>query len=78
MAAAVLLTIFFGPFGLLYSTLKGAVIMFILLLISMFLVPAGAGGWLFFLLWFATSFWGAAAAAKYNKKMNEIYLEPMK
>lgn len=59
---AFLLTFLFGPLGMFYSTVSGAVVM---LLIALVLVPVTAGiGSL--LVWPASIIWGCVAASKTN------------
>jgi hypothetical protein len=59
---AILLTILFGPLGMLYSTVPGALVM---LVVSVLLAFATAGISLF-LTWPICVIWGAIAAQSYN------------
>ena len=62
---AALLGFFFGPIGLLYSTVMGAVIMFIVNVC----VGAVTFGFGLFLTWPVCCIWGYMAAKAYNKKI---------
>lgn len=65
MAIAIILTILFGPLGMLYSTIWGGVIMLIACVVIG--VPTlGIGLWV---LWPICVIWGAVAANSYNKKL---------
>ena len=62
---AALLGCLFGPLGLLYSTVKGAIIMFFVnLLVGIFTLGFGL-----FLTWPICGVWGYKAANAYNKKL---------
>ena len=65
---AVILTILFGPLGMLYSTVIGGVIMFVaavfLAVITFFVGGLGA-----LLTWPVCIIWGALAASSYNKNL---------
>ncbi|MDB2705209.1 hypothetical protein N9Y67_01560 [Pseudomonadota bacterium] len=66
---SLILTFFFGPLGMLYSTILGAIIM-IIVSILIGIVTFGTG---VFLIWPICMIWGAFSAASYNKKLfNEI------
>lgn len=60
---AFVLTLFFGPFGMFYSTVKGAVIM---LIVTVVLGAATSGVGLFFTQ-IVCIIWGMIAADSYNK-----------
>jgi hypothetical protein len=64
VGAALVLTFFFGPFGLFYVTVKGAVIM-ILLSVVVALVTVGFG---LFLLWPIVMVWAAVAASRMHQE----------
>jgi hypothetical protein len=68
---AILLTILFGPLGMLYSTVPGGLIMLavnaVIFLLSVF--TAGFGALLFFITWPVCVVWGAIAAKSYNAKL---------
>ena len=60
---ALILTFFFGPFGMLYSTIIGGIIMLILTgLVGFF--TAGIG---LFFMWPVQMLWAALAANNHNK-----------
>ncbi len=63
VAAAIVLTIFFGPLGMFYSTTEGALIMCVVTFFSMF---TGIG---LLIAWPACVIWGAMAAENYNARM---------
>jgi len=65
VGVSLLLTFFFGPLGMLYSTIWGGVIMLIVSII-LGLVTLGLS---FFLTWPVCMIWGAVAASSYNKKL---------
>lgn len=62
---AILLTFFFGPLGMLYSTIAGALTMFILNVLAIFLT-AGLG---LFVTWPIGIVWAAVAASSHNKSL---------
>jgi hypothetical protein len=62
VGVAVLLAFFFGPLGMLYSTVTGGIVMFILNLLAL-LVTAGLG---LFITWPIGIIWAALAAKKIN------------
>uniref|UniRef100_UPI0039A714E5 hypothetical protein n=1 Tax=Ornithobacterium rhinotracheale TaxID=28251 RepID=UPI0039A714E5 len=62
---SLLLTFFFGPLGMLYSTISGAIIM---LIISIVLSVITLGISLFF-TWPICMIWGAMAVNSYNKDL---------
>ncbi|WP_018674549.1 hypothetical protein [Riemerella columbina] len=62
---SLLLTFFFGPIGMLYSTVSGAIIMFIIsCIVGIFTLGVGL-----FITWPICMIWGAIAANNYNKKI---------
>jgi hypothetical protein len=63
VGVAILLTVLFGPLGMLYSTVPGALVM---LLVSVVLVMATAGISIF-ITWPICIIWGAIAAQSYNE-----------
>lgn len=63
---SLLLTILFGPLGMLYTTVSGAIIMFVVSLIVA-IITFGLG---FFLTWPICIIWGVLAAKNYNSKIN--------
>jgi hypothetical protein len=63
VGAAILLTFLFGPLGMLYSTVPGALVM---LAISVVLAFATAGISVF-ITWPICIIWGAVAAQSYNE-----------
>lgn len=63
VAAAIVLTIFFGPLGMFYSTVEGALIMCAVTFFAMF---TGIG---LLIAWPACVIWGAMAAENYNQRM---------
>lgn len=62
---AILLTILFGPLGMLYSTILGAIIMTIVSIVIGFLT-VGIG---LFFIWPICIIWGALAASKTNNTL---------
>ncbi|PFG17098.1 hypothetical protein ATK74_1659 [Propionicimonas paludicola] len=62
VGVAFVLTFFFGPLGMFYSTVSGAIVM---LLISLVMLPvtAGVGS---ILVWPASIIWGCVAASRTN------------
>lgn len=63
VGASLILTFLFGPLGLLYSTVPGAIVMFILYIV-IGIVTAGFG---LIILHPITMIWGAVAVSNYNK-----------
>ena len=64
---AILLAVIFGPLGLLYSTVMGAIVMFIVNIVVA-LVTVGFG---LILTWPICGVWAAVAVKSYNKKLLE-------
>lgn len=62
---SILLTILFGPLGMLYSTVSGAIIMLILS-IGLAFFTAGLS---LFVTWPICIIWGAVAASSHNQKL---------
>ena len=71
VGVAIILTIIFGPLGMFYSTIPGALIMIavnlVILVLGVFTV--GIGYILFFLTWPVSIIWAAVAANSYNQKL---------
>lgn len=67
-AIAILLTIFFGPLGLLYSSVIGGVVMIILGLV-IGLITFGIG---LVVVWVGSIIWAAVAVAMINKKQDKL------
>jgi len=65
VGVAIMLTLFFGPLGMLYSTIAGAIVMFIATLLAL-LLTAGLG---LFVTWPVGVIWSAVAASSYNTKL---------
>ena len=65
MGIAILLTVLFGPLGMLYSTILGGVIMLVVTLI-IGVVTLGFG---LILTWPICIIWAAVATSSYNKKL---------
>ncbi len=63
VGVALVLTLFFGPFGMLYSTVTGALIMLAVLFLGGFLVFGLFWFLLWPLAWAGSMVWGALAAA---------------
>lgn len=63
VGASLILTFLFGPLGMLYSTVPGAIVMFILYIIIGLITL----GWGIFFLHPITMIWGAVAVSNYNK-----------
>ncbi|OYN95126.1 hypothetical protein CGZ96_15950 [Enemella evansiae] len=68
VGVAILLAFFFGPIGMLYSTVLGAVVMFVINLILLFLT-AGLG---LFLSIPAGVVWAAVAAQQHNRSSTVV------
>lgn len=68
MAAALVLTFFFGPLGLFYVDTKAALIMcatgFVIFILS--IVTFGLAGFLFIVPWFGSMLWAALMVDKAN------------
>ncbi|MGV4439330.1 hypothetical protein ACQ1PL_07510 [Ornithobacterium rhinotracheale] len=62
---SLLLTFFFGPLGMLYSTISGAIIMLIISIVLSVITL----GFSLFLTWPICMIWGAMAAKSYNKDL---------
>jgi hypothetical protein len=65
VGVAILLTVLFGPLGMLYSTIVGAIVMLVITLV----VGALTLGIGLLLTWPLCIIWGALAASSYNKKL---------
>jgi hypothetical protein len=62
---AIFLGVFFGPIGLLYSSVTGAIVMFIVNIVAL-VATLGFG---LFLTWPICGVWAAVAAKSYNEKL---------
>lgn len=62
---SLVLTFFFGPLGMLYSTIGGAIVMMILS-IPAFILTLGHAA---FLIWPMSMIWGAWATHRYNERL---------
>ncbi|OGU12653.1 MAG: hypothetical protein A2X61_10905 [Ignavibacteria bacterium GWB2_35_12] len=69
VAVSVLLTIFFGGFGLLYSTVKGGIIMSIIEFINFWLCFLIIGLFLAPVIHLICVIWGVTAVNKYNREL---------
>jgi hypothetical protein len=69
VGVAILLTFFFGPLGMFYSTVNGAIIMCIMTLV----VGFGTFGLGLFLIWPVSIIWGAIAADRYNTQLRNRF-----
>lgn len=65
MVAAILLSLFFGPLGLFYATIKGGVIMLVLSIVLLFFTF----GFSLFFMWIPCVIWAYIAVDKYNKEL---------
>lgn len=65
MGISIILTVLFGPLGMLYSTIWGGVIMAVISIIFG-IVTLGFG---FLLTWPICIIWAAVATSSYNKKL---------
>ena len=65
VALSLVLTFFLGPLGMLYSTIRGALVM-IALSIPAFIITFGHAG---FFIWPLSMIWGAWAAHRYNQRL---------
>jgi hypothetical protein len=65
VALSLVLTFFFGPLGMLYSTIWGALAM-IVLSVPAFFLTFGHGA---FLIWPISMIWGAWAAHRSNQRL---------
>lgn len=63
--AALLLTIFFGPVGLIYTSIVGAIILIFLLLVAY----GAHSTYALALVWLLGCFWSVVAANRYNRRM---------
>ena len=63
VGVAILLTIFFGPLGMLYSTVPGAFVMMLVSFVLFFLTA----GFSVLITWRICIIWGALAADSYNR-----------
>ena len=65
MGISIILTVLFGPLGMLYSTVPGAIIMAIIsVVVGVFTVGIGL-----LITWPICIIWGAVATSTYNKKL---------
>jgi hypothetical protein len=65
VGVAIILTVLFGPLGMFYSTITGAIIMIVVSLV----VGVLTVGFGLVLTWPACIIWGAMAASAHNKKL---------
>lgn len=65
MGISIALTLFFGPLGMFYSTIIGAIIMSIItLIVGIFTMGIGL-----IVIWPINVIWAAIATSSYNKKL---------
>lgn len=70
MATAILLALFLGPIGLLYSTFLGGVIMAIVVFIFLAAMTANSAvGPLVWIAWLICPFWAVLSSGRHNRKM---------
>lgn len=70
MAVAILLALFLGPIGLLYSSFLGGVIMAIIVFIFIAATSANPGVQpLVWVAWLVCPFWAVLASGRHNKKL---------
>ena len=67
MGISIILTVLFGPLGMLYSTIWGGIIMFVISAI-VGLLTLGLG---LIITWPVCIIWAAVATSSYNKKLLE-------
>ena len=67
VGVAFLLSFLFGPLGLLYASILGGIVMFILGIALFFLLPIVGG----IIAWIASIIWAIVAAKQANAKMGE-------
>lgn len=65
VGVSLLLTFFFGPLGMLYSTIWGGIIM----IVVSFIVGLISLGFGLIFMWPICMIWGAVAANSYNQKL---------
>lgn len=65
MGISIILTLLFGPLGMLYSTVPGAIVMFIVNVLAIFLT-AGFG---LIVTWPICIIWGAIAVKNTNERL---------
>jgi hypothetical protein len=65
MALTIILSVLFGPLGMLYATVPGAIIMFFINLIAA-IFTAGFG---LLVTWPITVIWAAVATNRYNQQL---------
>jgi hypothetical protein len=63
VGVAILLTVLFGPLGMLYSTVVGALVMIVISVVLAFIT----GGISVPFTWLASIIWGALAAQNWNQ-----------
>lgn len=71
LGVALLFSIFFGPLGLLYSSLRGGIIMVLIAFVvisSHYPVPI-------ILMWISCCIWSVMATNRYNNKLMAVRLE---
>lgn len=65
VGVAIALAIFFGPLGMFYSTIAGAIVMFVVNVLAL-LLTAGLG---LIVTWPIGIVWAAMAASSHNKRL---------
>lgn len=65
MGIAIMLTLFFGPLGMFYSTIAGAIVMFVANVLAL-LFTAGLG---LLVTWPVGIIWAAVAVSAHNQKL---------
>lgn len=71
MLLGLILTFFFGPLGMLYATVLGGIVMFIVCVLTfgITIMTLGLGSILFFLVWIIQMLWAGFAISGYNKRL---------
>jgi hypothetical protein len=64
---SLVLTFFFGPLGMLYATIGGALVMIAVSIIAALLTAGGS----IVITWVISMIWGALSVERYNRKMFE-------
>ena len=64
---SLVLTFIFGPLGMLYATVGGAIVMLLVSIVAALLTVGGS----IVVTWVVSMIWGALAVERYNRKMFE-------
>lgn len=73
VAAAILLSLFLGPIGLLYANFIAAIVFSVILVLSLFVHSSSFFNFILGIVWVVGIFWSAISTTRYNKKITHYF-----